>query len=155
MMKKKLQQHWNRRRWWWKKKRTKEEEKKEQEEEKVGRGGEFFWNLRERWASEKKRKPTLMFGLVQVKWFGFISKQPNQLHPQLVHWWCWVTAAWNWSPKTVSCPRTIHPLLSAHSSLRQHIRDSLVRRKNCWRKVRKLWNVRLGVSRPSRNDSAL
>jgi hypothetical protein len=41
----------------------------------------------ERWASAKKRKPTSMFGLVQVKWFGFISKQPNQLHPQLVHWW--------------------------------------------------------------------
>jgi hypothetical protein len=28
-----------------------------------------------------------MFGLVYVKWFGFIPKRPKQPHPQLVHWW--------------------------------------------------------------------
>jgi hypothetical protein len=33
---------------------------------------------------KEKKKPTSMFGLVQVKWFEFIPKQP---HPQLVHWW--------------------------------------------------------------------
>jgi hypothetical protein len=32
----------------------------------------------------RKKTSTSMFGLVQVKWFGFIPKQP---HPQLVHWW--------------------------------------------------------------------
>jgi hypothetical protein len=31
--------------------------------------------------------PSSMFGLVQVKTFGFIQKWPTQLHPQLVHWW--------------------------------------------------------------------
>ncbi len=25
-----------------------------------------------------------MFGLVKVKWFGFIPKRPKQFHPQLV-----------------------------------------------------------------------
>jgi hypothetical protein len=25
--------------------------------------------------------------LIYVKWFGFVAQQPNQSHPQLVHWW--------------------------------------------------------------------
>jgi hypothetical protein len=28
-----------------------------------------------------------MFGLLYVKWFGFIPKRPKQSHPQLVRWW--------------------------------------------------------------------
>jgi hypothetical protein len=58
------------------KKKQREQKRRKRRNRRKKRGG-FFLNLRERWASEKKRKPTSMFGLVQVKWFGFISKQPN------------------------------------------------------------------------------
>jgi hypothetical protein len=62
--------------------RTKEEEKNE-EETKEEEG--IFYEIEGKCHNEKKKKkPTSMFGLVQVKWFEFILKQP---HPQLVHWW--------------------------------------------------------------------
>jgi hypothetical protein len=51
------------------KQRTKEEERKEE-------GNSF--EIEGKCHNEKeKKKPTSMFGLVQVKWFGFIPKQPH------------------------------------------------------------------------------
>jgi hypothetical protein len=50
-----------------------------------GKRGGSFWNLRESWASEKKKKNPPQC-LVWVKWFEFIPKRPKQSHPQLMHW---------------------------------------------------------------------
>ncbi len=51
-----------------------------------------------------------MFGLVQVKWFEFIPKQPKLLHPQPVHQGVLVHYGWSTLPiikkfgYVINCP---------------------------------------------------
>jgi hypothetical protein len=60
-------------------------ERKRRKNLKKNKGGNF-WNLKKRWANEKKT-PSSRLGLVYVKWFKFIPKQSKQFHLQLVHSW--------------------------------------------------------------------
>jgi hypothetical protein len=71
-----------------KKERTKEKNKKDEEGEK---GGLVFWNLRESWASEKKKKVTHL-----NVWFGLngLGSSQNGQNSLIHNWcmsWCWFT----------------------------------------------------------------